>query len=191
MILEEYRQQCWTDNDWLYIQGLSRAIDDVPKSYIRELPKGKGKFGKFHLERIFSYELYYRWTKILNKKCENPEKLFLNAELSKHYDDRKEYKFPDMVLHGDLKNCDNQVAICEIKSSRYYITNNTLKKDVESLYGGVKKLNYHCGVFVYLGDSVTKIISRLRSLLYAYENYEKGRYLFIGVTSSTPHYEIL
>lgn len=190
MISEDYRQHCWSNTDWLYIQGLSKAIDKVPKSYIRE-KEGKRKFGKYHLERIFSYELYYRWTKMLNYKSENPEKLFLNAELTKHYNDKKECKFPDMVLHGNFTNCDKQFIICEIKSSRNYIKNDSLKKDVESLYKGVKNLCYHCGAFIYIGDSVNNIISRLRSLLYAYENYEKGKYLFIGVNCGKPHYEIL
>lgn len=190
MISEDYRQQCWSDTDWLYIQGLSKAIDNIPNSYIRE-KIGKRKFGRFHLERVFSYELYYRWTKILRKTSENPEKLFLNAELSKHYDDKKECKFPDVVLHGDFTNCNKQFIICEIKSSRNYIKSNPLKKDVESLYRGVKNLCYHCGAFIYIGDSVDNIIFRIRSLLHAYENYEEGRYLFIGVNCDAHHYEIL
>lgn len=187
---EDYRQECWNDTDWLYIQGLSKAIDKVPKSYIRE-KEDKRKFGKFHLERIFSYELYYRWTKMLHKKGENPENLFLNAELSKHYDDKKECKFPDMVLHGDFTNCNKQFIICEIKSSRNYIKSDYLKKDVESLYRGVKNLGYHCGVFIYIGDGVDSITSRLRSLFQTYENYEEGKYLFIGVNCNQHHYEIL
>lgn len=187
MITENYRQQCWTDADWLYIQGLSKAIEKVPTKYIREC-EGKRKF---HLERVFSYELYYRWARLLNNKQENPEKLMLNAELSKHYNEMNKYKFPDMVLHGNYANRAKQYIICEIKSSRNPIKDNPLKKDVESLYGGVRELNYHCGVFIYLGSRVNKIIPKIRSLLQAYENYETGRYLFIGVNCGTPHYEIL
>lgn len=124
MISKDYRQQFWSDTDWLYIQRLTKAIDDVPNSYIRD----KNGKGKFHLERVFSYELYYRWTKMLHHKSENPEKLFLNAELTKHYDDKKDCKFPDMVRHGDFTNCEKQFIICEIKSSRNYIKSDYLKK---------------------------------------------------------------
>ena len=187
MISENYRQKCWSDTDWLYIQGLSKAVDKVSPKYIREY----GLKGKFHLERVFSYELYYRWAKILNKRRDNPERLILNAELSKHYFDMGKFKFPDMVLHGDYTNREKQFIICEIKSSRNTIKNNSLKKDAESLYGGVNELNYHCGVFVYLGSRFVNTIRKLRSLLKTYDNYKKGRYLFIGVDSGKSHYEIL
>lgn len=186
MIPENLKNNHWSKTDWIYIQGLSKAIEKVPANYIRE--EGNGKF---HLERVFSYELYYNWTKILEKRCENPEKLFLNAELAKHYFEMKEYKFPDMVLHGNYTKCDKQFIICEIKSSRNWPKESSLKKDVESLYRGVKDLKYHCGVFIYLGCHVDGIILRLRSFLHKYEDYEVGRYLFIGVNGKTPHYEIL
>ncbi|MBR6885565.1 MAG: hypothetical protein IKN01_07650 [Prevotella sp.] len=187
MIPEIYRQSCWTDTDWLYIQGLTKAIDNVPQKYICECDGER----RFHLERVFSYELYYRWAKLLNFRQENPERLMLNAELSKHYYDMDKYKFPDMVLHGNYTNRDKQFIICEIKSSRNSIKENSLKKDVESLFGGVRELNYHCGVFIYLGNRVNKIILKIRSLFQSYENYEGGKYLFIGVNGGTPHYEII
>lgn len=187
MITENYRQEFWSDTDWVYIQGLSEAIEKVPTNYIRECNDKK----RFHLERVFSYELYYRWSRLLNNSKKNPEKVFLNAELVKHYDHSKQYKFPDMVLHGDYTNCEKQFIICEIKSSRNQIDNDSLKKDVESLFEGVKGLSYHCAVFIYLGDRVNNIISKLRNYLQVYENYERGRYLFIGVNCCAPHYEIL
>ncbi len=187
MIPENCRTQCWSDTDWVYIQGLSQAIENVPKEYIREC-SGKRRF---HLERVFSYELYYRWTKLLNNRSKNPEKVFLNAELVKHYDNSKQFKFPDMVLHGSYENRDKQFIICEIKTSRNQINDNSLKKDVESLYEGVRGLGYHCAVFIYLGNRVNNIISRLRGYLHDNENYEDGKYLFIGVSCGAPHYEIL
>jgi hypothetical protein len=186
MIPENLKNNHWNKTDWIYIQGLSKAIEKVPANYIRE--EGNGKF---HLERVFSYELYYRWSRLLNKRNNNPEKVFLNAELVKHYDNRKQFKFPDMVLHGDYTNREKQFIICEIKSSRNQIDNNSLRKDVESLYEGVTGLSYHCAVFIYLGDRVNIIISKLRGYLHAYENYEVGRYLFIGVSGGSSNYEIL
>lgn len=187
MISEIYRQQCWTDTDWVYIQGLSEAIDNVPINYIRECNEKK----QFHLERVFSYELYYRWSRLLNNRNKNPEKVFLNAELVKHYDNSKKFKFPDMVLHGDYTNREKQFIICEIKSSRNQIKDISLKKDVESLCEGVIGLEYHCAVFIYLGNRVDAIISKVRGILHSNENYEEGKYLFVGVNGGAPHYEIL
>lgn len=187
MIPEIYRQKCWTDTDWVYIQGLSKAIDKVPINYIRECNKKK----QFHLERVFSYELYYRWSRLLTYRKKNPEKVFLNAELVKHYDNSKQFKFPDMVLHGDYTNREKQFIICEIKSSRNSIAKNSLEKDIESLVEGILGLGYHCAVFIYLGCRVNHIISKLRGYLQNNENYEAGKYLFIGVNGGAPHYEIL
>ena len=73
----------------------------------------------------------------------------LNAELTKHYDKLNRYKFPDLVLHGNYANREKQYLICEIKSSRNQIKGNALKKDMESLYGGVIELGYHCGIFIF------------------------------------------
>ena len=187
MITDNYRQQCWTDTDWIYIQGLTKAIDNVPKKYIRECDDKM----RFHLERVFSYELYYRWSKLLNHRNENPEKLMLNAELSKHYYEMNNFKFPDMVLHGNYAGKNKQFIICEIKSSRYQIQDKSLKKDVESLYKGVHELHYHCGVFIYLGDYVNNIINKLRHHLMSFTNAEEGKFLFIGVNCGASYYEIL
>lgn len=189
MIPDNLKQPCWTDTDWLYIQGLSEAIEKVPSTYIRE-KEGKRKF---HLERVFSYELYYRWARLLNSRHKNPEKLMLNAELSKHYNNnnKDKYKFPDMVLHGNYTNHEKQFIICEIKSSRNSIDNKSLKKDVESLFEGIRGLGYHCAVFIYIGGRVKNIISKLRNFLHDNENYEEGKYLFIGVDCGTQHYEII
>lgn len=187
MIEDNLRQPCWNDTDWLYVQVLSSAIESVRPKYVRECI-GKRKF---HLERVFSYELYYKWQRLLTHKKNNPEKLMLNAELTKHYDKLNRYKFPDLVLHGNYANREKQYLICEIKSSRNQIKGNALKKDVESLYGGVIELGYHCGIFIYLGSKVTNIVSRIRNVLHDFANYEEGRYLFIGVNGIAPHYEIL
>lgn len=187
MIPETIRQPHWNnDVDWLYIQGLSKAIESVPINYIRECSRKR----KFHLERIFSYELYYRWSRLLERKQENPEHLFLNAELVKHYDEMRDYKFPDLVLHGDYINREKQYIICEIKSSRNQITEDALKKDLESLQNGIWRLLYKCGVFIYLGNNSTKMVSRLRTILQTFENYV-GNIIFIGVNCGVPHYEIL
>lgn len=187
MISEDYRQQCWTDTDWIYIQGLSQAIENVPPKYIIECSGKK----RFHLERVFSYELYFRWSKLLTNRRKNPEKVFLNAELAKHYYNSSKYKFPDMVLHGSFDSREKQFIICEIKSSRNQIKDIYLKKDVESLCEGVIGLEYHCAVFIYLGSRVDAIISKVRGILHSNENYEEGKYLFVGVNGGAPHYEIL
>lgn len=154
------RLPIWDDTDWTYIKGLSRALESISQKYIYDTDKKK-----YHIERIFSYELYHKWSNFLRKKNANPEKLMLNAELSKHYDEVNDVKFPDLVLHGDFTNTKKQYIICEIKSSRNYVPDDALEKDIESLLNGMNKLGYHCGIFVYLGGEKSVIVKRLREIV--------------------------
>lgn len=188
MIPESLRQKCWNDTVWLYIKVLSKAIEEVPVNYRYYDDKSSIRY---HMERVFSYELYYRWATILNNNHEeNPEKLILNAELSKHYDKDERVKFPDMVLHGDYTNTDKQLVICEIKSGRNYIKTDSFKKDMDSLVKGINKLSYKCGAFIYVGNNEKVIIKKLRAILQTL-NYDERRIIFIGANGVDTYYEIL
>lgn len=186
MIPETIRQMHWNDVDWFYIQGLSKAIELVKTKYVRNIEGDN----RFHVERVFAYELYYKWRTLLNEKSNNPLEAMLNGELTKHYYVEGKYTFPDMVLHGDYNDRGEplkQLIICEIKSSRNTIEDNALKKDLESLQGGINILGYHCAVFVYLGDDYENMIRKLRN----FDIIESGKVVFIGITGCEPHYEIL
>lgn len=189
MIPDNIRSKEWNDMDWSYIKGMSAAIEKVRKDYIRN--KGDNKF---HLEHVFAYELYYKWKVVLKQRGGNPAKLILNGELVKHYCMTSNYKFPDMVLHKSYKNNDEdeyQCIICEIKSSRNRILNNELKKDLLSLSGGINELSFKCGVFIYLGDNLKRMLNRLRKIMQELDIDANMKLLFIGVNGYKYHYEIL
>lgn len=185
MIDDSMRLPIWDDTDWTYIKGLSQSIDSISLKYIYDSDNKK-----YHIERIFSYELYHKWSNYLRKKNVNPEKLMLNAELSKHYDD-KDNNFPDMVLHGDYTDYSKQFIICEIKSSRNYVNNEALCKDMKSLSSGIIKLGYHCGVFIYLGGEKSQIRTRLRKILNELKIKNLGILLVIVDKSGVINYNIL
>jgi hypothetical protein len=191
MIPESLKQNKWTEIDWLYIQGLSKAIENVDKKYIFYFEDDNKS--RFHVERVFSYELYSKWNEIIKENGMNPENLMLNAELKKHYYDMGQFKFPDMVLHGDYTTLDKQFIICEIKSSRNYIKTDSLKKDMESLMNGMNALSYSCGVFIYIGNNTNSIVARLRNILQNPDlNYGEKRILFIGLNGlEAPCYILL
>lgn len=179
-------QENWKDRIWLYVEGLSKAIESVKSNYVYNNTEKQ-----FHLERVFAYELYYQWKKLLNKRGENPEKLMLNAELSKFYHNKKcdkKYRFPDMVLHGNYDDKKRQFIICEIKSTKNPISTSTLQKDIDSLIDGMDKLEYHFSVFIYVGNKWENTAKRMRQLV---PDGQAKRILFIGVDGKKNHYELL
>lgn len=188
MIPENFKR-LWDKATWHEITILSNAIEAVTKNYIRNC-KEEGGDDRFHVERVFAYELYYQWKELLKK---NDSKLILNGEITKHYYVLENYGFPDMVLHGGQNDNNNQFIICEIKSSRNTITQDALKKDMTSLLDGINVLLYKCGVFIYLGgDSDTFVNNRLIPILESFENKVKRKIVFVGLNGyETPCYKIL
>lgn len=117
------------------------------------------------LERVFAYEFYHQWRKILEKTdlC-----VFLNGEISKRVKDDLVRKkgttlFPDIVLHGGQDNDNNQLIVCEIKRKEG-ITKDSFKLDLQNL---TKYLSnefftrnpFKCGVFILVGDTMDKLRS--------------------------------
>ncbi|MDE6089869.1 MAG: hypothetical protein K2G41_04125 [Duncaniella sp.] len=109
-----------------------------------------------HLERVFAYELYYQWRKLMD---DNSSDLTLNGEISKEvYDDiilkQTTFYFPDMVLHKGQENKDKQMIVCEIKR-KHSFNPNKFKKDIEKLswYIDEKRFSapFKCGVFILVG----------------------------------------
>ncbi len=185
MISDRIKEECGWDNiTWSYIQGLSKAIESVPSNYVRNCDKGGD--GRFHVERVFAYELYYRWKKLLYSDEEVLTDIMLNAELTKHYYSLEQYGFPDLLLHGGYNVYDKQIIICEIKSSRNQIEDSALEKDMKSLRDGINVLSFKCGVFIYLGVDVSSIILRLRNILRKIDFDDRKKLIFIGVDGRIP-----
>ncbi|MBO4891065.1 MAG: hypothetical protein J5502_00515 [Prevotella sp.] len=190
MIPSSLKQECWSDDDWFYICGLSKAIEKVNRKYICVHKDEK----VFHLEHVFAYELYCKWKGVLSRRGGNPQKLLLNGELTKHYCKPDIYRFPDLVLHKNYERKDMngyQCIICEIKSSRHSITTNALRKDILSLYDGITDLSYKCGVFIFLGEKIKRMITRLRKIIQILGIDTGKKFLFIGTDGNNCYYEIL
>ena len=136
----------------LHLRNLLEAIDNVKKEYavyaLNHLPIPEQYANNdliMHTERVFAYELYYQWSKIIDKRT-----WVINAEVRKYLEwfsnnynyqainlkaDRKietySWNFPDLVLHkGQNKNC--QMIACEIK--RIDRLKVDFVKDIETLY---------------------------------------------------------
>ena len=188
MIPEKFKR-LWDKATWHEITIFSNAIEAVTKNYIRNC-KEEGGDDRFHVERVFAYELYYQWKDQLKK---NDSKLMLNGEITKHYYVLEKHGFPDMVLHGGQNDDNNQFIIGEIKSSRNTIKDSNLKKDMESLRDGINILQFKCGVFIYLGDDSEIFISRLEHILDCFDNKVDGIILFVGINGreDEPNYVVL
>lgn len=111
-----------------------------------------------HLERVFAYELYYQWRKLMDYSSSN---LTLNGEISKNVYDEipKEPKsyFPDMVLHKGQGNKDEQMIVCEIKR-KHSFNSGKFKEDIKKLLWYVDKERFsapfECGVFILAGSNL-------------------------------------
>ena len=109
------------------------AIKSIPKDYYSFMledetpnPQHKGTLSDknrliiSHVERVFAYELYHRWSCRL---CGDKDGWVINGEVGKHLkwfygnDDNGNLKYPDLVLHkGQLyHDIYDQMIVCEIK----------------------------------------------------------------------------
>lgn len=133
-----------------------KSIKEVSPRYIRykedvlqiEKQNNDEKY-KEHVERVFAYELYHRWSnKLHNLPKKKKQGLMINAELTKsrkicfdglknendginiHQEHDKFY--PDLVLHRGQDDYTGHEIICEIK--KYSNSNNDeFTKDLERL----------------------------------------------------------
>lgn len=104
-----------------HIQMLLNAIKEVKPIYIEYVTqvfkKGAVRNVVKRAERVFAYELYHQFRKLMSEDCN----YYLNGEIWK---DNKVFKnsevescYPDLVLHGSLGCIDDgtQYFLCEIK----------------------------------------------------------------------------
>lgn len=144
------------------------AILNVKKSYL-EFEEPEKKVWVSHLERVFAYELYHQWSNILKR-----EKLLdiylLNAEIGKNTDYfgsmNDGIKFPDMVLHHNQGDNENQGIICEIKRKEGF-NNKSFQEDIIKLeYFLQDETDYRfaIGVFILVGENIDKIFDKVAYL---------------------------
>lgn len=188
------------------------AIMAVPKEYYcsefvhdqeGNLPIGFDKQGLMnHVERVFAYELYHRWSCRL---FGNKEGLIVNGEIAKNlkwffgngFDDNGKQKYPDLVLHKGPTR-DEQMIVCEIKRKeniRQGITDDLIK--LYRFTNVVKEsVKYHCdpykcGVFIVTNveKSEVKSIKKKNSTIYKKDkdyDEEIRRLIVNNLTPSLP-----
>ncbi len=127
-----------------------------------------------HVERVFAYELYYQWSKIIGRR-----KWVLNGEAGKYlqwfYKNRNEtdikQKYPDLVqyrLNGNDE--DSHMIVCEIKREKNVAEG--LQEDILKLYSftcssendtskGRWFQSYKCGIFLMIGNDLSMLKKKL------------------------------
>ena len=119
-----------------YFRDFLKALFRVDQRYIMWVHEGKVYK---HVERVFAYELYHQFRKIMEIE-ENKlryEEVFLNGETFKegslHGKLSKCFSscYPDLVLHKDLmdNNTEGQYLLCEMKTSENPYIINELKEN--------------------------------------------------------------
>ena len=143
------------------------AILNVKKSYL-EFEEPEKKVWVSHLERVFAYELYHQWSRILKReKLYGKDKYVLNAEVNKNmnyfgYTDEG-VKYPDMVLHHSQGNNKSQGIICEIKRNEN-LNNKSFREDIEKLEHFVREetiYGFAFGVFILVGNCIDDIYKKV------------------------------
>lgn len=138
------------------------AITNVSKEYLwYKITINDDEVEKEQLERVFAYEFYYQWRKLLDAfSCT----LFLNGEVSKQVRDKinkngHTIKYPDIVLHAGQDNFDEefQIIVCEIKRKEGF-KDESFRKDLSSIMSYLDKDNFNkapfkCGVLLLVGDT--------------------------------------
>lgn len=155
----------------MHVNIMLTALTNVGMDYLwyKDYPiNNPTKVTKEHLERVFAYEFYHQWRKILESLgCT----LYLNGEISKIIrGDMENNKistlFPDIVLHGG-QNCTEkrfQLLACEIKRKEG-MSPTKFKEDITSLINYISEeyftqKPFQCGVFILVGDVINTIKSK-------------------------------
>lgn len=162
------------------------AILHVNQSYL-EFEEPEKKVWVSHLERVFAYELYHQWSKILKReKLFGPTKFVLNAEINKNTNYfghvGEGVKYPDMVLHHNQGDNKNQGIVCEIKRKGGFNLK-SFRDDIEKLDCFMQEeSNYRfaIGTFILVGDKIDEIYNKVASL----------KKSMIGLRSTTKTVEI-
>lgn len=190
----------------VHVNIMLTALTNVGMDYLwyKEYPVDNStKVTKEHLERVFAYEFYHQWRKILESLgCT----LYLNGEISKIIRVDMENKkvstlFPDIVLHGG-QNCKKkrfQFLACEIKRKEG-MSPQKFREDIISLINYISddyftQNPFQCGVFILVGDVLNtikskKYINKLKSIAKISEYSKKIVCVSYNCENDTPNIQI-
>lgn len=134
-------------------------------------------------ERVFAYELYYQFKRLLNGV--NNINLRLDGEIDKNFNENMDYcgveenllrlrndrylrnqtKFsPDLVLHlaQNDRMQNNQSLIIEIKTKK--VRNGELAKDLVKLNHYIWRLNFQYAVFISVNTNFNELKRQIRNI---------------------------
>lgn len=158
------------DDDETNLLFLFEAILKVKIDYVIMTGKSISR-----LEKIFAYELYHQWSKIIERNYEEDNngnrKYILNAESGKNmhlFDGRKrQMKYPDMVLHKYMDYPDDQGVVCEIKRKEN-CGEKEFEEDIKKLErfvcGRKNRYKFRFGVFILFNDTIDSIFENMNKL---------------------------
>lgn len=109
-------------------------------------------------ERVFAYELYHQWR--MTADFYEYDNLLINGEIRKDCSPYRQENFgivyPDLILHQEQNNRNQQILACEIKTLSSISSSRgkfNVKKDLKKLGHFINHLNYEQCVFIQIKDN--------------------------------------
>lgn len=163
----------------IFLTHLETAFRNVEKKYFsnwafneypNDSPEDERKLYVQFIERVFAYELYHQFRKIMDSFPQLYENLVLNGEVRKNGFNEsiicKNHIYPDLVLHRNqtTKSKDSQKLFIEIKSKSF--SNEQLENDFKKLITAVsEKLNFEYAVFISINLNPKDVLNELQKLI--------------------------
>ncbi|MGI9651975.1 hypothetical protein [Chryseobacterium sp. RLHN22] len=135
-------------------------------------------------ERVFAYELYHQWRIV--SEIYQYENLIINGEIRKDgsiYRENINIVYPDLILHEQQNNMNQQILACEIKTIKAVEStggSNKVKKDLFKLDNYIKDLNYQICAFIQIKGNIDiseKVIKYLKTKKNEFVNLSKIYYI--------------
>lgn len=150
-----------TVNNWEFMDDFILALCNVDRGYyLYSIKDGNGKTDRKYPERIFAYEFYHQYRKVMENK-NNYCGLFLNGEQRKDYQvaDYIGDFAPDLVLHSRLDFIleGGQKWLCEIKMMDSV---NPLSDIVK--FREMETLLFDNYIFLYAGSCLGNLLQKIQ-----------------------------
>jgi hypothetical protein len=164
-------------NETDYLKILIKAIKNVDPSYQRVRVTDSESDTDTHeiaRERVFCYELYHQLRLLLGESNRD-----VNGEIDKsgHRIIRENFN-PDIVIHKQGSMDHNELVL----EAKIKWRPDEVKKDFRTLYKMTECYRYKIGVFLYIGESMPEIVTKLQSIKRCIKCNDK--IFFICVTGS-------
>ena len=149
-----------SDEQFKYVNDFIAALQEVDELYYTyTTASGEKKYP----ERVFAYELYHQFRKIMESKGSEFSGVYLNGEQTKN---KKvvpilEQCAPDLILHKCVYEVqpNNQLWLCEIKMKG----NQNATSDLDK-FNKMAPLQFPCYVFLYAGVTYEEMRDEIKNL---------------------------